>query len=628
MLYKNFSKQAFLFFFLLLVGVPPSYAYERFGIDQRLSNIELEKYDRENNIQIPMRDGIGLSSDIIFPAGERQNLPVVLVRTPYDLDGTISAASALYTHWLRNGYALVFQNERGTHWSEGSFDEFLFGAKKDGYDTVEWISNQSWSNGKVGTFGCSSSAENQLGLATQSHPAHKAMIPMAPGAGIGQVGSFHEQGNFYRGGVWQPLWLFWFHQYGHLKRPKIVGDFSIEERSRLRESYNLQPNKSKVDYYSALQSLPLRNLMHSIGGPATPLDDYLGLSPGDSKWRELDLVGEGDSLNVPALWMFSWYDIAIAPNIELVNYARRNRLNKNESDNNFMLVSPVTHCGFGSESEQTIVGKRDVGDARYDYIGLFTDWFDYWLKGTKNAVLEKPKVQVFTMGDNDWRSYKKWPVDNTDYVRYYLNSTGSANSSAGDGTLQRTKPIEITSDTFMYDPGHPVRSPHYTAPLGDAGAYDQAELELRHDVLVYSTPVLEEDVNVTGPIEVQLYVSSDVNDTDFTVKLVDVHPDGKAYNLDDSIQRARYREGYDKSVLMEKGQVYKITVGPLVTSNVFKKGHQIRVEISSSYFPKYARNLNTGGDNVSETKWVVAHNSIYHSPDYPSYITLPIVSNK
>jgi putative CocE/NonD family hydrolase len=256
-------------------------------------------------------------------------------------------------------------------------------------------------------------------------------------------------------------------------------------------------------------------------------------------------------------------------------------------------------------------------------------WFDHFLKGVDNGVTREPKVRAYMMGANQWRAYDNWPPKEARYVGYYLDSDGSANSRAGNGRLALTRPARAGSDSFAYDPMQPVQS------LGGSiccfsrnfqgGAFDQAEIEMRDDVLIYSTPPLGKTLEIAGPVKVSLFLSSDAKDTDLTVKLIDVYPNGKAYNLDESIQRVRWRDGWEKPVLMEPGRVYKVDVGPLVTSNAFLAGHRVRIEVSSSNFPRFMRNLNTGGNNYDEMDGVVAHNVIYHSPEYPSVIVLPVV---
>lgn len=617
---------------LALIGIhlqtPALPADGKYGTDKAEARLYLDKQDREEQVWIPMRDGIRLSADIFFPEGERSSLPTILIRTPYDFRRVVDGRTEEIATFLRTGYAVVLEYERGRHWSEGQYT-FLNGAFEDGYDTIEWIVNQAWSNKKVGTFGCSSSAEHQMGLACMSHPGHAAMIPMAPGAGIGVIGPFHEQGNFYRGGVWQGFWFAWYYDRGWTYRPSFPQHLSREDRIRLAQFFDIAPKMPAVNLDKQIFTLPLTDLRDSIEGPVSDLDDFIRRLPADPKWDQVELADEGDRFGVPSLWVFSWYDVAIAPNIAFYNYQRNNALTQRARDNQYMVIASTTHCGMGTETEETVIGERAMGDARFDYMKLFVDWFDHWLKGVQNGVTEQPKVQLYTMGRNAWSYHDQWPAKGTRFVRYYLESNGDANGRFGDGQLLDEPPQEGRTDELVYDPGRPVPS------LGGSvccfsedfvgGSFDQSAIELRQDVLVYTSPELEQGMEVTGPIEIVLYVSSDVRDTDFTVKLLDVYPDERAYNLDESIQRARYRDGYDRPALMVLDKVYEIRIGPLTTSNYFERGHRIRIEVSSSNFPRFARNLNTGGNNFDESAWVVAHNKIHHSPEYPSHIVLPIV---
>jgi putative CocE/NonD family hydrolase len=276
-----------------------------------------------------------------------------------------------------------------------------------------------------------------------------------------------------------------------------------------------------------------------------------------------------------------------------------------------------------------VVGGRDVGDARFEYYKLYLKWFDHWLKGIDNGIEKMPKVQLYVMGRNTWRGEKQWPLARTQYTRYYLHSDGHANSRSGTGTLSIKPPDKEPADRYTYDPGDPV--PSRGGPIcctGDPhadGSYDQSEVENRRDVLVYTTPVLQQGIEVTGPLKAVLYVSSSAKDTDFTAKLVDVYPDGTAYNVQEGILRARHREGFTKKVWMRSGEVYEVPVDLEATSNYFGAGHRIRVEISSSNFPRFDRNLNTGGNNYDETKWVKAENAVYHAAENASYVLLPVI---
>ena len=589
--------------------------------------------DREEKVMISMRDGVRLSALILFPKDRpRQNMPAVLFRSPYLIEPGEVRRFALYLRsFLENGYATVIQNVRGRYFSEGTYT-YLVGSGKDGYDTVEWITRQAWSNGKVGTLGCSSTAEEQHKLNGSQPPGLAATVPMGSGAGIGRVGPYNEMGNFYRGGVVQGLWFSWYYDAGYTYRPSFPPSLSREALIRLGRFWNLQPETippSGID--TLIWTLPINQIMDKMGATPSDMDDFVNRLPNDPRWKSVDFGGEGDRFGAPMLMINSWYDVSVGPNVAMYEYQSKNAANQNARDNMFMVIAPTTHCEQGTmESGHTIVGERDMGDARFDYVGLVQKWFDHFLKGLDNGVTSQPKVRAYMMGANQWRTYDSWPPKEARHVEYYLDSDGSANSRAGNGRLKLTRPAKDGSDLFAYDPMHPVQSLGGSiccfSPSFQGGSFDQADIEMRDDVLVYSTPPLERSLEIAGPVSVSLYLSSDVKDTDLTVKLLDVYPDGKAYNLDESIQRVRWSDGWEKPVWMEPGRVYKVEVGPLVTGNAFLPGHRIRIEVSSSNFPRFERNLNTGGNNFDEKDAVVAHNVIHHAPAYPSMVVLPVLS--
>ncbi|MEM9422750.1 MAG: CocE/NonD family hydrolase [Pseudomonadota bacterium] len=587
----------------------------------------LKSAHRETQFRVPMRDGVMLNTDVIFPDGPAKNLPTVLIRTPYRFDKEEGARSVLLARFLEEGYAIVFNHERGRYYSEGTFS-FLNGAFDDGYDIVDWIASQEWSNGRVGTIGCSSSAENQLGLAVADHPAHRAMIPIAPGAGIGDIGPYKEQGNFYRGGAWQGLWLAWYYAHGRRFKPDLPANMTQAERQQFARYFNFDPVLPEVDFAEAIRRLPLQHIPASVDMLPSDLQDFIKRHPNDPSWDDQPFVREGDRFGVPTLWVFSWYDIATPVNIAYVNHQRKNAKTKIDRDNQFMVISPVTHCKNGKETKETYVGDRFVGDARFEYMELFVDWFDYWLKDKKNGVTARRKNDVFLMGKNKWRSFDTWPPQASQPVKLYLSAAqGDTVQTTEEGALRLEHQAGVQKDTFTYDPKNPVPSKGgsiccFKGLVG--GAFDQSDIEERDDVLVYTTPPFKKGVSVTGHIDVNLYVSSDAPDTDITVKLVVVDGEGVPYNLDDNIQRLRYRDGYDEPAFMEEGKVYKVSVGPLATSNYFAPGERLRIEISSSNFPRYGRNLNTGGNNYDEDEPVIARNSVHFSGIHPSHIVLPV----
>jgi putative CocE/NonD family hydrolase len=474
-----------------------------------------------------------------------------------------------------------------------------------------------------------------MAVAALDHPAHAAMVPQGFGAGVGVVGSFHEQGNWYRGGAEQLLFPSWLYSVEHDKfKPRIPQGATQEDLIRISRFYDLDPENPPVDWAEAFKHLPLQNLLKSVNGKKEIFDKMIRRKPNDPDWFTGGLYHDTMGFGVPSFWFVSWYDVSVAPNIALFNHVRSQGDDEFVKDNQYLVIAPTLHCGFTRATENTIVGERSVGDARLNYDEQIYAWFDWMLKNEKNDFKSQtPRVQYYTMGINKWQSSEEWPPKNTTLKTFYLNSNGKANSRFGDGKLTNQKNRSgKTVDSFYYDPMDPVNS--YgggvccTGNAVQGGAFDQQEMEKREDLLVYTSDVLESGAEITGFIETTLYLSSDVKDTDLTIKLIDVYPDGSAYNLDETIQRVRYREGYDQEVFMEKGTVYKVEMTPMATSNYFKKGHRIRIEVSSSNFPRFSRNLNTGGNNYDETEGIIAHNKIHHSTKYPSNIRLPFVATK
>ncbi len=597
------------------------------SIIEKLEEISIQ----ETRVMVPMRDGIRLCTDIYRPKTDKK-VPIIFSRTPYNFnswgDGEEKTRARQRAYEaVKRGFAYVIQNERGRYFSEGEWD-ILGTPVTDAYDAFTWMQNQSWSNGKIGLYGCSSTAEWQMEAATQNHPALAAMVPQGFGAGVGRVGGLYEQGNWYRGGAHQTLFSAWLYGVEHDKfKPRIPAGATTEDLNRIARFYDLAPENPKVDMKKALAHLPFSDFIKNIDGKKEIFDQMIKRKPNDPAWFEGGIYHDDQPIDVPAFWFVSWYDVSATPNLTLFNHVRKT---SKQADNQYLVIAPTLHCRYTRATENTIVGERSVGDARLNYDEQIYKWFDLTLKGDSNDFkANTPRVQYYTMGSNKWQSADTWPPASTEMVTYYLNSGGDANSLYGDGQLSVLSPTTDNPDGFFYDPMNPVKS--YggnvccTGNAIDGGSFDQRPMEARNDILVYSTPPLTEGVEVSGFIETTLYVSSDVKDTDFTIKLIDVHPDGSAYNLDETIQRVRYREGYEKEVFMEEGEVYKVDLTPMSTSNFFKKGHSIRIEISSSNFPRFTRNLNTGGDNYNESEGVIAHNKVHHSSEYASQIRLPIV---
>jgi putative CocE/NonD family hydrolase len=597
----------------------------------------------DRKVMVPMRDGKRMAADIYRPKDTSKKYPTIFSRTPYnfnfwDVKNGLPRDMTTELTAVKRGYAYVVMNERGHFFSEGNYD-ILGPPLTDGTDAISWISSQPWSNGKVGTIGCSSTAEWQLAVAAQGNPALAAFIPQGFGAGVGRVGPYYEQGNWYRGGAVQMLFIAWLYGEQNQIRPMFPPNTSQADLIAASRLFDLAPQMPPVDWAKALQHLPEMDIIKAVNGPSGIFADRTEVStggamikraPNDPAWYRGGLWHDNMAINVPGFWFMSWYDVSVGPNLAAYNYVRKTAKPEIAKEQ-YAIIAPTLHCSYTRATEETIVGERNMGNAKLDYNELTYGWFDRFLKGMDNKVLETmPRVRYYTMGINKWQTSETWPPEGAQPVTWYLSSGGKANSLNGDGTLNSAAPGADSPDGFFYDPMNPVPSfgggVCCTGNAVTGGAFDQRKMEARADILVYTTEPLKEATEISGPMDVTLYVSSDAKDTDFTVKVLDVYPDGTAYNLDETIQRARYRNGYDKPVAwMEPGQVYKVTLQPMTTSNSFAAGHRIRIEVSSSNFPRFDRNLNTGGNNFDESKGVVAHNWVHHSRQYPSQITLSVV---
>src|SRR6266446_4730789 len=606
-------------------GLTPEVIARRNSIEQELQSVAIV----ERKLMIPMRDGKRMATDVYRPKDTSKKYPAIFVRTPYnfnfwDVRNGVPRDLTTELDAAKRGYVYVEMNERGHFFSEGNYD-ILGPPLSDGDDAFTWMAKQLWSNGKVGTIGCSSTAEWQLGVAAQGNPAYAAMIPQGFGAGVGRVGPYYEQGNWYRGGAVQMLFIAWLYGEQNQVRPMFPSNTSQEDLIRASKAFDLAQQLPPVDWSKALWHLPEQDILKSVDAPrgicadAMPIDTggrMIQRTPSDPAWYKGGLYHDDMPLNLPGLWFMSWYDVSVGPNLALYNHVRK--MAKPEIANEqWAVIAPVTHCGYTRATEDTVVGERSMGDARLEYQEIVYSFFDRFLKGEKSPRLESlPKVTYFTMGANKWQTSETWPPPSAQEITLFLSSAGHSNSLTGDGVLVTSSPAADKPDTFIYDPMNPV--PSYggnvccTGSAVQAGAFDQRKMEARNDILVYTSEPFKEGTELSGPIEPMLYV----------------YPDGRAYNLDESIQRLRYRDGYDKPMVwMEPGKVYKVALQPLNTSNYFDVGHQLRIEISSSNFPRFDRNLNTGGKNYDEEKGVLAHNSVHHSKQYPSQVTVTVVKH-
>lgn len=613
--------------------------------------LRYSSWTSDEDLFVRMRDGVHLDTDVMLPKGAKWPLPTVLVRTPYDKDRiSWPVFGWWYRLFLQHGYALVLQNERGREFSQGNYNHYLEGAATDGYDTVEWIRRQPWSNGRVGAFGCSSSGENQWPMIGSRPPGLDAAIPIASGAAIGDIPGNHTQGEVYRGGIPQIfLWAFWYHDMATSERLVLPPDTTQAERIRLRKTFSLMPKTwfytinshqidvthPKHDYDPLFMQLPAKDVLRRLGGALTPFDEFINWTPDDAQWNRVPLAKRGFRSSTPTLLVDTWGDFGVGDMTRMFEY-----LEKQHTPNRYLIVGSGAHCSIiegGSPGAGS--GSANGSDPNYvasyldrpnGYANLYLSWFGHFLRGDANGITRMPKVQLYVMGKG-WMFGRQWPLRRTRFTKYYLSSRKAPGLLPGTTDTIRTLSVRAPrggerEDTYLYDPADPVPARGGSC-CGDKVFVDQRGVEARRDVISYTTPVFRRGIEVVGPVNVVLYVSSSAKDTDFIVKLVDVYPDGKAINLADDGIRVRYRDGFDEARLMKPGKVYRVQLTDMVIGNYFAPGHRIRLDVTSSDFPTYERNLNTGGSNAAGTTWVTAENSVHHSPAYRSYVMLPVIPN-
>jgi len=557
------------------------------------------------DLKVPMSDGICLSTNIYLP-NDNLPCPIILQRSPYGSNTEEMVKEAV--NFVKEGYGVVLQDVRGRWDSDGEWYPFINEAS-DGYDTQEWIGKQDWCDGNIGTIGASYLAMVQWQSAALNSKFLKAMAPK-----VSYSNFYHDW--VYTGGAFQLAFnLRWI---------------GIQMNTRTNQlQYLWLPKENHLT--EIMNHLPLIDMVDKAGRASKPWKDWIQHPSYDEFWKELNPIEENyKKVSVPVLGISAWYDIFLQGTLN--NYIGVKSQGLEPGGNNQkLLIGPWMHFFSGNDQ---IIGDVDFGEkVKIDIFKEMLNWFDYWLKGKENNIQNEDPVKIFLMGKNEWQTHSDWPIPSTKYNKFYIHSKGKANSSAGDGILNKIIPNENENfDIFKYDPAYPVSTTGGTGPAGgpvvspvSAGPRNQFEIEKRNDILIYTTDFLEENLEVSGPVQMILYAASDCLDTDFTCKLVDVYPDGKAYNIQDAIFRSRYRDGFTKKVWMKEGEVYKIQLNLNAASNYFASGHIIRLQVSSSNFPMFERNLNTGGNNYDETKWIVAENTIYHSKEYPSHIILPII---
>ena len=571
----------------------------------------------EPNVALMLRDGTITYVDIFRPDAPGK-FPGLLQRTAYGKSTSLSRAERLdAVRAAMRGYGVVIQDIRGRHSSDGEFYTFV-NEIDDGYDSVEWVAGQSWCTGKVGMYGNSYTGATQW-LAAKSKPPSLAAI--APGF----TGSDYHEGWTWQGGAFElgfnlnwTLGALTSANWQNISKRLFLSprqlDVLIEARNSLGEGYNY---------------VPMRDLHDLEGGIAPYYYDWLDHPEYDEYWRQICIEESHSEISVPALNYGGWYDGFLGGTLR--NFSRMRELGATEEARlgQRLLIGPWVHTGQAMGIAGEVGFGTHASGLMQDLQGQILRFFDYWLKDEDSGASDEKPVRIFVMGENVWRYEDEWPLARAGDVDFYLHSRGRANTLNGDGWLSPELPGDEAPDVYAYNPIDPVptRGGGLLCEPGVAlpGAFDQRSIEARPDVLVYMTSPLEEYTEVTGPITVTLYASSSARDTDFTAKLLDIAPSGYARNLTDGIIRARYRAPRTPASLIQPDQVYEYKIDLWATSNLFKRGHRVGLEISSSNFPRFDRNANTGEPIGTDAGFVSALQTIYHTVQNPSHVTLSVV---
>jgi putative CocE/NonD family hydrolase len=547
----------------------------------------------EFDVKQEMRDGTRLSSNIYRPAVSKEKFPVLVTRSPYQtVAGFQKRMSDEAKFYAKRGYVYLIQDCRGKNDSDGEYHPF-FDDPTDGFDTLKWCARQEWSNSSSGTTGASYLAWNQWGTAALNPPGLKAMVSTValPDPVLNVP---FQNGALY---LWMAEWL-------AMVDGRKNTDVSIFDSQKIYEH------------------LPLATMDQKFGRKSKTWQNWISHPSADDYWKKSFYQDKFDRIDVPALHISGWYDDDVIGTH--INFTRMREKSPSESSrkNQKLIIGPWPH--HVNYTRQ--LGPIDFGDtAIIDLAGIKLAWFDYWLKGIDNGIMDEPRVSIFAMGQNQWKKSDDWPLPGTKYVKYYLNSAGRANTSFGDGSLSTDQSKEGSYDQYSYDPLNPCPTIFDSSFMPAEAPFDQRPIEMRNDMLVYSTPELEREVEVSGPVEVILYASTSATDTDFWAELTDVFPNGFSMHLTEGIIRGRYRKSLETPELLQPGTVYEFKIDLWVTSNLFLKGHKIRLDVSSSSFSKYDRNPNTGHEFGVDVETIVANQRVFHSSKYPSHAILPIV---
>jgi putative CocE/NonD family hydrolase len=589
------------------------------GADVGMAQQKEFKIIRERNVMVPMRDGTRLATDVFRPDAPGR-FPVLINRGPYGKDGYVDNPAHSVWFFPKHGYVVLSQDCRARFSSEGDYYNPLFQEAQDGYDTVEWAARQPWSNGRVGTTGQSYLGTTQYTLATSS-PLPPHLQVMAP---VSASSDFHQSWVYHTGGVMEWGWMV---PYAIHKGRNTLERIGRADLLAQMDEYVLPPgNFAQPLTDQWYRHLPLRDWIDRLKEAAPYFQEYFDHELDGPYWWRINLLKHLAGIKVPMFHVSSWYDIFLEGALNSFQAIRKHGGSELARRNQKLLVGPWAHIRPYTEPTSGGCGDIDFGpEARIELHDYLLRWFDYWLKDIDTGITDEPPVYIFVMGDNRWCQENEWPLARTHYTRYYFHANSPANTRRGGGALSTVPPGDEPPDIYTYDPNDPAPTLGGNTLIIPYGVADQGPVEDRRDVLVCTSEPLERDLEITGPITAHLYAASRAIDTDFTAKLVDVRPDGYAQNLQDGIIRARYRASAAQSSFISPGQVYEFVIDLWATSHVVKAGHRLRVDISSSNFPRFDRNPNTGAPLGQEARLEPARQTVYHSAAYPSYITLPVI---
>lgn len=556
-----------------------------------------------HDVEQRMRDGTILRADIYMPKGDGP-FPALLERTPYSKDNSPEVQVKSPPFFASHGYAVVIQDVRGRFKSEGKFIPFHddgWGPNRDGYDTVEWIAAQPWCAGKVGTIGGSYAGATQYRLAPTRPPHLRAMYVRESSA------DYHAEW-VYHGGAFELAFMHrWTLRWTYNNLARLASGEEYERRKGVLE-------KALEELAEWEWQLPL-NPNPLVVGLDDWYNDFLAHPDDGPFWWRWNIAHHHHEIETPMVHLGGWFDIFLAGTLKNFVGMKNRARTQQARDAQRLIVGPWIHGPWNMALSQQ--GEVDFGpDSIRDYNAMRLPWFDYWLKGAQHGVMDEPPVQLFIMGENRWRNFENYPIANTQYQNWYLHDGGTLSPAAPLGAEQ--------ADSYAYDPYDPVPTRGGCTLNLDGGAWDQRPIEGR--CLTYTSEPLQHDLTIVGDVKCVLHAMSSAPDTDWVVRLTDVHPDGFSRLLCDGILRARYRESQRTPQLLTPHQVYAFVVDLWATANTFKAGHRIRVAITSSSFPRFDRNLNTGGDNAAEAIGPIAYNSVFHDAVRPSHIVLPVIA--